>query len=700
MTFIHFQYRPLIQGISNEIAAQRGRLILWSPVFLAIGIGFYFSLTSEPPVFIGMGVLVLTGALWGLLWPLRQTNRSGFLLWLLAGGIFFIVLGFCTAQLRTEIVARPLLHKEINPVDVQGRIIMIDKLEDGKGVRLILDRLDLEKLSPEATPERIRLKLRENAAFHIGDRVSVLAGLKPPSAPVSPDAFDFQRYSYFQKIGAFGFAYRTPVVIEAGAPDSFLQKLENMREFIRIKIETALPYPVAAIATALMTGERTGISDSDWDALRASGLAHMLAISGLHVGLIASSIFMAVRLFLSLFPSIVLRYPIKKYAAFIALLGALGYTLIVGATIPTIRALIMTGIVLFAILIDRVAISLRLVAIAAFTVLLFLPESLIGASFQMSFAAVTALIFGFEQIRPYWSQWYRQAGLFRRLLLYFVGISITTVVATLATAPLSLFHFQQLAVYSLLSNLFAIPVMAFIVMPCAVLSYVLLLLGLQDIALYLMGKGIGVILSIAHGVTEMPLSTWTPSVMPLPVLLFFTGGMLFIILWEGKGRLLGILPILAAVLVAGLYQQPDILVSSSGKLVALRDPQGQLWVNSKRSERFTAEVWARRNGQLPEDLKKWNENPDILCDETGCRTFWNGRKFALVTHGSAQAEDCAWADVLVSTEPLRVKNCHAGIDIDRFDLWRNGAYAVKLDGTFRAVEVERGTRPWVISNQR
>lgn len=709
MTFISEPQNPVFDrsGLEKarvfaqtELLAQRERLILWMPVFLAIGIGLYFSLRFEPPLFLSAGSLALVFAVWGLIWPLKHAHWQGFSVWLVLTGLFLSLLGFTAAQIRTELVSQPLLMKELDPVTVAGRITVIDKLEEDTGVRLILNDLEIEKLSPEQTPAHVRLKVRDGEGFRIGDRVSVLAGLKPPSAPVAPGAFDFQRYAYFKQIGAFGFTYKKPEIIESGAPDSFNQRLENIREVIRTRIEKGLNYPQAAISTALMTGERTGITEEDWEAMRSSGLAHMLAISGLHVGLVASVVFISVRLFLALFPSLVLRYPIKKYAAIAALLAALGYTLMVGSTIPTIRALMMTGIVLFAIMIDRVPFSLRMVAIAAFTLLLFLPESLFGASFQMSFAAVTCLIFFYEQARPYISQWYRHAGGGRRLLLYFVGVCMTTVIASLATAPFSLFHFQHLALYSLLSNLFAVPLMAFVVMPAAVVSYALMPLGLEDIGLNVMGLGIKAILSIAHGVTDMPLSTWTPAAMPMAGLVLFVAGTLFAILWKGKGRLLGLLPVLFSLLVIVQHSQPDILVSSSGKLIALRDPQGQMWISSRRSERFTAEVWGRRNGQLPEDLKKWSENDAISCDESGCRALWNGRRVAVSNHTAAQVEDCAWADVLIAVEPLRAKPCHADVVIGYFDLWRHGAHAVWADGRVETVESVRGSRPWVVSNRR
>ncbi len=689
-----------LAAIGSECAAQRDRLILWVPVLLGLGIGLYFSLAFEPPAFVAAGFLVVLCAGLVLAAPVRAHSLQTYATWLTLGAAFIVLLGFCTAQWRTHMLAAPILERERDPVTVQGRVVGIDKLEEGTGVRLILDRLLIEDLAPAGTPARVRIKVRQETNVTIGDTVSLLAGLKPPSAPVAPGAFDFQRYAYFKGIGAFGFAYRAPEVIDPGPAQGGGQRLEHWRQGISAKIERALDYPAAAIAIALMTGERAGIAEEDWQALRDAGLAHMLAISGLHVGLIATVVFMAVRFLLVLWPPLALHHPVKKYAAVAALLAALSYTLIVGATIPTIRALLMTGVVLIAIMLDRMPFSMRLVALAATAVLLFLPESLLGASFQMSFAAVASLIFCYEALRPYLSDWYRQTGIMRRIALYFLGVCLTTVIASIATGPFSLFHFQHFAVHSLQANLFAVPLMAFIVMPFAVISYVLMPLGFEGPGLFVMGMGIDAVLGIAHTVAGWQGASWTPPVMPLAAFLCIIGGALFVMLWQGRARYAGLSVMALSLLFIELHQPPAVLVSSSGQLIALRDSEGGLAVQSLRRERFAAEIWARRNGVKTEDLGRWKDSDYMNCDEWGCRAEQDGRRIAIALHTAAQEEDCAWADILISPEPLRVRSCRAETAIGRFDLWRDGAHAVWLDGTVKSVASARGTRPWTVSNRR
>jgi len=685
-----------VQAVLAEFDAQKDRLILWMPVVLALGVGLYFALPYEPPGFIAPGLLLLTAAVWALLYPLKFRSRPGYAAWLSTGWLALVLLGFCAAQFRAASVSAPMLTREIGTTLVEGRIAGIDRMEEGQGIRLLLDRLVIEDLEPAQTPERIRLRVRQAEGLHIGERVSVLAGIKPPSPPALPGAFDFQRHAYFMKLGGLGFAYTVPEKMAADEPAAFAQKLEILREKIDGRIGAALGGSTGAIAMALMTGARAGITEEDWQALRASGLAHIISISGLHIGLVATFIFMVTRFCMAAVPPLALRYPIKKYAAFIALLGILAYTVIVEFSVPTWRSMLMTGVVLFAVMIDRMPFSLRLLAIAAFAVLLAVPEALTGASFQMSFAAVAALIFCFEQLKPYLSQLYQNAGFIRKTALYFAGACLTTLIATIATAPFSLFHFQQLAVYSLIANVFAVPLTTFVIMPAAVMGFLLMPAGLEEYPLYVMGWGIERMMAIARRVTALPFSMLTPPAVPLAALLCVAGAGLFVMLWNGRARILALVPVLLTLVIIARHEPPVILVSGSAKLVALRDSGGQLWISNARGEKFTAEVWARINGLLPEEVKRFDANPAIACDAEGCRTLWHGRRVAVAYEASAQAEDCAWADVLIALEPLRAPDCRAETVIDFFDLRRGGAHAVWADGSVKSVEALRGKRPWTV----
>ena len=450
-----------------------------------------------------------------------------------------------------------------------------------------------------------------------------------------------------------------------------------------------------------MTGQRKAIKDENWDALRESGLAHMLAISGLHVGMVAGVLFFFSRLLMAFSPWFALHHPIKKYAAVIALIGACLYTVIVGATIPTQRALMMTGLVMVAIMFDRSPFSLRLVALAAFVVLLLSPESLMSVSFQMSFAAVTALICFFEAIRPIWMRLHRNAGILRRFSLYFLGVAFTTLIAGTATGLFALFHFQQYAMYGLLANIVAVPLLAFIVMPVMVLSYVLMPLGLDGFSLPVAEWGVSWILATAHWVAGMEGAVWRVAAWPHWIFIAMVVVLWTMIVWKGRHKYYGIVILSVLVLLAGLYKQPDILVSSRVDLVFVRDKTGALWLSTGRKERYTAENWLRRNGETAEDKKIWPregvaEHFPMTCGSYGCRGEINGQKIAVAFTQKASQEDCNWADLLIADNPVP-KACRAKRVVDYFDVWRNGAYAVWLSPEkikMKNVEQVRGNRPW------
>ncbi len=701
--------------IERELAAQKDQLFLWAPLAFGCGIAAYFSLKAEPSLTggavtaaVALGLLMITG--------IRRRRaydcKISYALWLLTLFMFLSAAGFLSAQTRTAFLHTVMLEKPLGPVIVEGTVVDINALEESRGAQIVLKDLTIERLSAEATPQRVRLKIRTQGAVFpgSGERIRVLARLTPPPPPAAPHAFDFQRYAWFMRIGAFGFAYKTPEILAAAPTQGvrFHERLESLRQAIRIRMERHIAHPEAAIALSLVAEERGGISESDWQAMRAAGLAHMLSISGLHISLVAGIIFFCTRFLMAAIPPLALRHPIKKYAAFAAFAAALGYTLLAGASVPAVRSLIMTGVVLLAVVMDRVAISPRLVAAAALLILICEPEALTSASFQMSFAAVAALVIAYDDLRPYLSRLYSDAGLLRRGFLYGLGICLTSVIATLATAPFSAYHFQNLALYGLIGNLLTMPVMSFIVMPAAVLSCFLMPLGLESWPLTVMGAGVGLIRDIAYGVQTLPHSLIAiPAWPPAALALFVISGLMMLLL-RGQMRWLFILPLAAAFLSVSLYRQPDILVSSDAGLIALKDESGNYMLSSRRHGKFESENWLRRNGQ--EEIKgeakaqKWPAEgtvmPGMNCGEEGCRLSRGDRKIAFSFLPAAQREDCRWADILIARDPVRVRNCRAVLVIDRFSVWRNGVYAVWFDGRYETVQGVRGDRPWTISNRR
>ena len=685
--------------LTAVVAAQKDRLFLFSPVFAGIGVCAYFGLRFEPS-WVGalLPVFLLAGAA-ALLWSHRLNSLPAYFSFLFVMAFLLMTGGFAASKTRTALVGTPMLTESIGPVTVEGRVANIEFLEEGQGLRLILKDLSIERLGREETPHSIRIKVRKGEHVKPGDRISVLAELNPPSAPVAPGGFDFQRFACFKQMGAFGFAYKEPVVISPAESTGSLW-LEHLRQRVGERIIAAMPAREAGIANALMTGERAAISERDMVELRNSGIVHIISISGLHISMIAGVVFFTVRFLMALFPTFTVYHPIKKYSAVIALIVTILYMFMVGGTVPTVRSVIMTGIILLAIMLDRIPISLRVVAIAALLIMALVPDAVMGASFQMSFMAVTGLVAFYEATRTFWIDLHRKANWFVRGFIYLAGVCLTTVIASIATAPFSIYHFQQFANYGLVANLLAVPLTSFIVMPASLLAYILMPLGLEEPALWVMGKGLSGMLWVSHAVASLPHAVWNPQAWPVGALMAFAMAGIFVCLLQGWGKIVAVLPLLLGLVFVLAWRPPDIMVSASGKLMAVRTVDDHVYLSSVRTDKFVAEAWIRLLGHGMEKPRSFRDGP-IACDEWGCRYEADGRKVAFVFHAGGHTDECNWADVVVADDPIRLKPCHAKLVIDRFDLWREGAHAVWLnDLRMLSVQDVRGTRPWTVSDAR
>lgn len=683
-------------GVADIVAGERERWLLWAPVAFGVGVGVYFGLPWEPPALAGIFILVLaTLVAWRL--------RANLIVALIMLGVAFGAGGFAAAQLRTHLVAAPVLAKPHGPSGVTGRVVRVELRPNGP--RVTLEHVSLTRVDAAATPALVRIKLRRGDVVDIGDRIDVFAKLMPPSAPSAPGAYDFQRRSWFQGLGAVGFAMGRARPAEQGgatpgwSPSLFMAAL---RLHMTKRIRATLPGESGAIAAALMTGDRSAISQESLDFMRDSGLAHLLAISGLHLGLVATTLFFGLRALLALSEHLTLRHPIKKWAAFAAMVGSFAYLLLAGATVPTQRAFVMTGLVLLAVLLDRQAISMRLVAWAAIIILATAPESMLGASFQMSFAAVVALIAFYEASRDRFRAMRTAVGhgIIARIALYAGGVGATTVIASFATGLIALHHFGRIAVYGLPSNMLAVPLTALWIMPWAVIAAVLMPLGLDGLPLTLMGWGIDGLLWIAGGISAWPGAVRPVAALPVAGLVLVALGGLWLCLWRGRWRYAGLLGLVAGLASPWMLQGPDILISDDGRLMAVRMADGRLSVSESRREKRTAEDWLEQEGQgaslyWPEGAENLDGN--LRCDGLGCIYRAEGRTVALLRDGLAHDEDCRIVDILISQRPVHGRCPAPSLVIDRFDLWRHGATAIWLDGEeirVRTVAEYQGARPW------
>lgn len=687
------------------LSAEAGRWSLWIPVAIGTGIACYFLLPAEPPAW--TGITVGAGAAL-LLLILRRRPAAR----LLPAVLLMLAVGFAAGQARTWSTAGPVLDRPLPVREMTGRLVAVERIDGAR--RITLAEPEIAGLEPAGTPARLRLRLpRSWEVPPIGTIVGLRASVRPPPRPVAPGAYDHGRHLFFQGIGAVGYAVTPPIVVrvrEAGPLDSLAQGLVALREVIAARVEAAVPGPAGAVGTALLAGEQAAVPESAVQDMRASGLAHLLSISGLHVTLVAGLVFVTVRLLLAMIPPLALRWPIKKWAVVPAMAAAVGYMLLVGAPVPTQRSVLMTGIVLLAVLVDRTALGMRLVAVAATTVMLAQPESLMNPSFQMSFGAVVLLIAGFEALGPRWARWKAATGPVGRMGLYLAGIVVSSMLATAATTPFGLYHFQQIQCYGLLANMVAIPLTSFWVMPLGLLACLLMPFGLEAWVLAAMGWGLDGILATAAVVARMPGAVVTVPAMPDWGLATVALGGLWLAIWTGRWRLLGLLPAAVGLASILLAPRPDLLVSEDGDLFALRAPDGRLMLSSAGKARFEAGIWLRRDGQAETEARAvWPAAGDgaggrLACDGLGCvwRASDEGPLFALPRRRDALAEDCDRAGIVVS--PFVAIACRAPLLVDPRKLRRDGAHAFHLleGGGVRVVTVEeeRGTRPWSSSRPR
>ncbi|MBT5752329.1 MAG: ComEC family competence protein [Rhodospirillaceae bacterium] len=695
----------LVARLHGAFNRERPQWALWSPVAMGGGIALYFALSSEPTLVVPL--ILMTLGLAGLLMSaLGRAPRVASLIF------FLFILGFCAAFLRSAEVAAPVLEKRLGPIMLEGRVVSAEPRE--KGLRLLLDELKFPAYVKGIMPERVRIGGRSKApVFSPGDQVRLRAVLLPPSGPVMPGSFDFQRWAWFKQIGAFGYSLGAPHLLApspTGTPTELA--LSGLRMRLAQRIRDAIGGESGAMGAALLTGLRGGISEPVLVAMRQSGLAHLLAISGLHMGLVAGLLFFASRAGFAAVPKLALHYPIKKWAAILAGLGALAYLFISGATIPTQRAFLMTALVLLAVLIDRTAISMRLVALAAVIVLLFAPDSLLGASFQMSFAAVIALVAVYEAGRGKFSA-LREAGGgdhhpslagLRMAGFYLGGVMITTLVASLATSPFALYHFNRIAIFGLAANMIAVPFTALWIMPWGILGFLLMPFGLEFLALKPMGWGIDLVIATAKEVSSWPGASLNVAAMADWGFALIVIGGLWLCLWRHRWRLFGLPLVILGLLSPLITMPPDVLVSGDGRLMGVRGVDDDWLLNSLKRERRTAGDWLELTGAthaLAWPKSGISADGRLSCDSLGCLYRAENQIVALVKGEGALMEDCHFADVLIAPVPVRIDCSTPRVVIDRFDLWRNGAYAIWLnDQGPSGLRVEnardlRGARPWV-----
>ncbi len=677
----------------DRLVAARGLLLPWAPVCLAFGIGGYFALPVEPGLAEWAAIAASFAAALAWAWAAGPRWRPVALaLALIAGGML-------AAGGRSALVAAPVLGRHLYG-PVTGRVVVIDRaLSDYP--RVTLDRVLLPGIARAATPARVRVTLRARIPGitpEPGQVISVTAHLSPPPGPAEPGGFDFRRMAWFDRLGATGYATSPAVLWQpaSGVP------VDRLRARLAEAIRARIPGQPGAFAAAVATGERSGIDRATADDLRASNLAHLLAISGLHMGLLAGFVFGALRLALAAVPPVGLRLPAKKIAAVGALGAAAAYLLLSGGSIATQRAFVMVAVMLGAVLADRRALTLRSVALAALILLIAQPESLTEPGFQMSFAATTALVAAFGALRGRGARVpkpLRAAG----TLLF------SSFVAGAATAPIAAATFNRIAEYGLLANLLSVPVMGLVVMPAAVIAALLAPLGLAAPVLWAMGLGAGWILSVAGVVAGLPGAVVPVPAPPAWVLPSLAMGALVAMLMRGVARLAGVGAIAVALIGWGLATRPELLIAGEGTLAGLETPAGRA-LSAPRGAGFTALRWLENDGDAADQAAAAGRNG--FDGSPAARRFRLAGQDGIVLKGKGAAQavaDACTPGAIVITDarvPEPPRDC---LLFDATSLGVSGAVALynSVDGhgadtvaagassfSIRTANGVAGQRPW------
>ena len=688
--------------LNTQVAAQTLRWRLWTPAAFGGGCAVYFALKSEPPAWPLIAGAALTAGL--LLGARRLALARVWTLCLMLLACF--ALGLAVAKLRTDAVAAPIAPAMPEPTVVEGWVIDVDS-PGSAGPRVVMAPVRIRGLTPEQTPARLRATVR-GAAPEPGQAVRLFAILNPPPAPAGPGTYDFARTAYFQSMGGVACslgetrpAYLPPPPWKVRAA----MAVNGLRYDLAKRIVGRLGERTGGVAAAMTTGHEAWLDPAQVDVMRDSGLAHILSISGLHMAVVGGFAFFLVRLLVAAWPWLALRVSGKKVAAWAGLLAVGTYLVVSGHPPPAERAAVTASIAFLAILLDRQAITMHALAVAAFVVLLLQPEAIVTPGFQMSFAATAALVALVEA----WPARPREISAPWPILVVqragaWLGIAVmASLVAGAATGPFAMQHFNRTAIYGLGANLATAPLSDFVIMPALALGALLEPLGLGGPFLWLAGQGIGLMLSIGEWVASLPGAVKTVASAPAFVLPIAFLGVLFCCLWRGPLRWLG-LPFAAAVMLWPRDPVPDLWIGDGGTNAAFVEA-GEAVVMRTGVRQFAVDVWSRRWGLALADraAEGW------VCTRLSCApadpgagplALWWGRRAPSLEQVDALCRSAPVVSVRVTVAVLPPA-CNGRLVLDGTDyarggtaeLWRDGPVSA---GRWRAVwaaEV-RGDRPW------
>jgi len=669
----------------------------WLAVAFAAGIGAWFALPG-PWQWSGLIALCFAASLAAL----ATMDEDGATPWLRQALVLMplaIAAGSATVWTKSAMVGQPAIERPMVGW-IEGRVVQREDQSAQDRVRLTL----AVRLPGAERPLKVRVNVPEASdrpGATSGARVRLRARLMPPAAPMLPGGYDFARTAWFAGLAATGTAL-SPVEIRSPAPEGW--GLERVQQALSQHVRTRLDGSSGAIAATLASGDRGAISESDAQAMRDSGLAHLLSISGLHVSaLIAVAYVVALRL-LALWPWLALRVRLPLVAAGVGATAGIFYTLLTGAEVPTVRSCLGALLVLAALALGREALSFRMLALAAFVVLLLWPESLVGPSFQMSFSAVIAIValsqsaFVRHWLAPRPEAWTMHA------LRHLAMLLLTGVAIEIVLMPIALYHFHRAGAYGAIANVVAIPLTTLVIMPVIALALTMDLFAAGAPAWWLADKAISLLLGLAHTIEAQPGAVSRMPAMGLGGFLLFAAGGLWLALWHRPIRLAGLVPAAAGALQLAFLTPPDIMISGDGRHVGVNDPDtGRLVVLRDTKSSFVRENLTESAGMSgePLTLDQW---PAALCNSDFCVATVTRQDRAwrlLIARGRNMAPEralaaaCERADIVIADRWLPRSCRPRWLRVDRASLARTGGMTINLaNGEVRTVSDGQGVHGW------
>lgn len=645
----------VLKGLADEAGAQLDRLFLWVPVAFGVGAALYLGQKTEPAFWPAAGLAAALGLAAGAVAWRGGARGAHALLTLVA----MTALGFGAAKLRSDHVAAPVVPAGLGVAVIDGYVVDVDTPSQS-GPRLLIAPFAVSHLAPGQLPLRVRVVMPAGGYVTPGAAVEVKALLDPPPGPAAPGAYDFARDAWFEGEGGVGLARGPAQLIDAPPAPWRLRALMQLNAFrwqvaerLAADMDRALggsAGDAAGLAVAVTTSHQDWLSQPVRDNLRAAGLAHMLAIAGLHTAALSGFVFFSLRLLAAAWPWLAVRVNGKKLAAAGALMAVGAYLLLSGAHPPARRAAITAAVAFAAILMDRQAVSLRSLALAALVILASEPEVVVQPGFEMSFCATAALV----ALAEVWPRASRPAGLPWPIALAqqardgAVALFMVSLVAGAATGPFAIQHFNRIANFGVLANLTADLVASVAMMPALAVALLLELVGHGAALppLWVAGWAARAILGIGRLFATAPGAGMSATAAPEIALLVAYFGILFACLWRGRLRWLGV-PLAAAVALWPRPTAPLIWIASDGADAAVA-AHGEEVVLRPGVRAYATGLWAQRRGLTqPADMARARGGL-FDCDYWSCvarpgvtpalAAWWTRRKPKPARLG----ELCAW----------------------------------------------------------